>query len=67
MRNNSSVLFHQNFLCFRQKTPIKVQIFRISTPRLKTFEIPYVILQASFPLNFALTLSVMTHTFSEFF
>ena len=79
LRHNSSVLFYQNFMCFGQNDPIKVQIFSLLTACMKTNQIPNVILQArsvfflvfqfsSFPvLNFALPFSVMTHNSSGIF
>ena len=47
MRYNSSVLFHQNICMLWANDPIKVQIFRLSTARMKINQIPYVIFQAT--------------------
>ena len=45
-----------------------MQIFRLSTVRMKINQIPYVIFQAtSFPLNFASPFSVVTHNRPEIF
>ena len=57
------------FICFRQKHPIKVQIIRLSTARMKINQIPYVVFQAScqFSFKFASPFSVMTHNSSEIF
>ena len=55
------------FICFGQKDPIKVQIFRLSTVCMKINQIPNVFFkpQRSFPLNFASPFSDMVHNFSE--
>ena len=57
------------FICLRQKDPIKVQIFRLSTVCMKINQIPNVFFkpQRSFPLNFASPFSDMVHNFSEIF
>ena len=39
-KHNFSVFFHLNFICFGQKDPIKVQIFRLSTVCIKVNQIP---------------------------
>ena len=70
MRHKSSAPFHLNlYICFRQKEPIKVQIFRHSTAHMKIYQIHDVIFQAmnQFPLSFALPFSVVKHSSSEMF
>ena len=48
--------------------PIKVQIFGLSTARMKINQIPCIIFQATSPhLDFATPFSVMTHNSSEIF
>ena len=52
------------FICFGQKEPTKVQIFRLSTARMKINQIPFMSSfkpQINFPLNFASPFSVMIH------
>ena len=53
MRHNSSAIFHLN-LCmfFGQKNPIKVEIFRLSTARMKINQIPYIIFQVTSQISF---------------
>ena len=69
MRHNSSVFFHLNLCMFWRKEPIKVQISRLSTARMKLKQISYVIFQdtSQFSLNFASPFSVLTHNSSEIF
>ena len=52
-----------------KKEPMKVQIFRLFTSRMKINQIPYVIFQATnqFSLNFTSPFSAMTHTSYEIF
>ena len=53
----------------RQNEPIKVQVFRLLTARMKINQIPYAIFKprVSSPLNFASLFSVMTHNSYEIF
>ena len=56
------------FIYFRQKDPIKVQIFWFSTARMKFNQIflaSFFKPQVIFPLNFASPFNVMTHNPSE--
>ena len=39
--------FIWDFVCFEQNEPIKVQIFRLETPRMKINQIPYVVFQTT--------------------
>ena len=41
MRDNSSVLFSWNFICYWQKQHIKVQIFRLATAGIKIYQVPF--------------------------
>ena len=66
-KQNSSVFFQLNFVCFGQKDLIKVQIFRLSTAGTKINQIPYVIFQATCQFSFKIYISVMTHNSSEIF
>ena len=43
MKDNSSVLFSWNAICFWQRQQINVQIFRVATARIKILRIPHVI------------------------
>ena len=54
---NSSAFFHLNFICFGQKDPIKVQIFRLLTACMKTNQIPYVIFQATCQFSFKICIT----------
>ena len=66
---NCSVLFYLNLYMFGQKDPIKVQIFRLSSARMKINKIPYCFFkpQSSFTLSFASPFNVMILNSSEIF
>ena len=51
-------VFTENFICFGQKEPFKVKIFRLSTARMKINRILFVIFQAAsqFSFKFSITL-----------
>ena len=49
------------FVCFGQKNPIKVQIFRLSTAHMKINQIPYVNFQATSQFSFLKHLLVSWH------
>ena len=53
--------FIWSFICFWQKEPIKVQIFRLSTARVKIRQIPYVILQATSQFSFKCCITIQCH------
>ena len=61
--HNSSVTFSSNVICFGQKKPIKVQIFRLWTACMKINQIPYVIFQVTSKISFKILhhLSVTWH------
>ena len=67
--DNSSVIFHLYFICFGQKEPIKVQIFRLSTAHMKInkFLMSFFKPRVSFPLNFASPFGAITDNSSEIF
>ena len=60
-QQNSSIFFSSNITYFWQKHPFKVQIFRLSTARVKIHQILNVIFQTKSPLFFKvwITLSVI--------
>ena len=68
-RHNSSVLFSSNITYFLQKQSIKVQIFRLSTARVKVHRIPHVIFQTNsqFSSKFGSFFSVIRDNFSVLF
>ena len=49
------------FLCVGQKKPIKVQIFRLSTARMKINQISYVIFQATCQFSFKFCITFQCH------
>ena len=53
--------FIENFICFRQKEPIKVQSFRLSTARMKINKIPYVIFQSTSQFSFKFYITFQYH------
>ena len=61
MKHNSSVFFHLNFICFGQKDPIKVQIFRLSTAYMKIIQIPYVFFEATCQFFFKTCINIQCH------
>ena len=67
IRHNSSVLFHLKLICFEQKGPIKVQIFRLSTACMKISQIPNVMFQAKSQVSFKFCVTFQCHNSSEIF
>ena len=61
MKRNTSVFFHLNLICFGQKDPIRVEIFRLSTVRMKINAIPYVIFQATSQFSFKFCITLQSH------
>ena len=65
-RHNSSVFFSSNITYFLQKQPIKVQIFRLSTARVKVHQIPHVIFQTKSQFFFKVWIFLQCHERSFF-
>ena len=61
MRYNSSVLFHLKLYILSRKEPIKVQIFRLSTARMKINQIPNVILQVTSQFSCKFCIALQCH------
>ena len=61
MRQNSSVLFHLKLYMLQTNEPIKVQIFRLETARMKINQIPYVIFQTTSQFFFKYFITLQCH------
>ena len=59
--HNSSVVFHLNLYMRWTKKPIKGQISRLSTARMKSNQIPYVIFQDTNQFSFKFCITLQSH------
>ena len=58
MRDNSSVLFSWNFICYWQNWYMKVQMFRLATARIKIHQILHVFFETKSQLFFKLCITI---------
>ena len=61
IRDNFSLLFSWNFICYWQKWHIKVQIFRLATARINSHQILHVFFGTKSQFSFKLCITIQCH------